>query len=348
MHQRAWRGPSVLREAGAKEADLVLATTNMDEVNMLCALTAKRLGAKYTIARIRDVAYTEDLASLQKDLAIDAVINPEYATALEISRLLRLLTAANVDTFFRGKVEMIGVRVREEDPIVGHPCPTCSAGPAPCPSSSPPQAEGRVIIPDGSFVPRPGDKLFVTGTPKDLSIYLRSLGRDLPKVQSAFLIGGSRIAHYLSKCSCPWGWGHPGGERRGALPCRSLSGSPGALVLYGDGTDQELLASEHFANNDAFVALTGRDEDNLISALYAQQQGIPQSGGQVQPDELRCRGPGRLPGCVSGPQAHHRSPHPPAGPGLENKEGSVMSALYRLADTDAEAAEFILQENTPP
>lgn len=88
--------PSVLREAGAKEADLVLATTNMDEVNMLCALTAKRLGAKYTIARIRDVAYTEDLASLQKDLAIDAVINPEYATALEISRLLRLPAAANV------------------------------------------------------------------------------------------------------------------------------------------------------------------------------------------------------------------------------------------------------------
>ena len=115
-----------------------------------------------------------------------------------------------------------------------------------------------------------------------------------------------------------------------------------------DGTDQEPLASEHFANNDAFVALTGRDEDNLISALYAQQRGHPQSGGQVQPDELRCRGPGRRPGVRGGPQAHHRSPHPPAGPGLENKEGGVMSALYRLADTDAEAAEFILQENTPP
>ena len=95
--------PSVLREGGAGEADLVLATTNMDEVNMLCALTSKRLGAKYTIARIRDVAYTEDLASLQKDLSIDSVINPEYSTALEISRLLRFPAAANVDTFFRGK-----------------------------------------------------------------------------------------------------------------------------------------------------------------------------------------------------------------------------------------------------
>ena len=163
--------PSVLREAGAKEADLVLATTNMDEVNMLCALTAKRLGAKYTIARIRDVAYTEDLASLQKDLAIDAVINPEYATALEISRLLRLPAAANVDTFFRGKVEMIGVRVREEDPIVGHPLSDLF-GRASTLSIlfSAAERKGEVIIPDGSFVPRPGDKLFVTGTPKDLSI----------------------------------------------------------------------------------------------------------------------------------------------------------------------------------
>lgn len=113
--------PSVLREAGVEDADLVLATTNLDEVNMLCALTAKRLGAKFTIARIRDLAYTDDLPALQKDLNIDAVINPEYATALEISRLLRFPAAANVDTFFRGKVEMLGIRVQEGDPMVGIP-----------------------------------------------------------------------------------------------------------------------------------------------------------------------------------------------------------------------------------
>ena len=111
----------MLAEAGAEDADLVLATTNMDEVNMLCCLTAKRLGAKYTIARIRDVVYTDDLAALQKELNVDAVINPEYSTALEISRLLRFPAAANVDTFFRGKVEMLGIRVREGDPIVGIP-----------------------------------------------------------------------------------------------------------------------------------------------------------------------------------------------------------------------------------
>ena len=340
--------PSVLREAGAKEADLVLATTNMDEVNMLCALTAKRLGAKYTIARIRDVAYTEDLASLQQDLAIDAVINPEYATALEISRLLRLPAAANVDTFFRGKVEMIGVRVREEDPIVGHPLSDLF-GRASTLSIlfSAAERKGEVIIPDGSFVPRPGDKLFVTGTPKDLSIYLRSLGRDLPKVQSAFLIGGSRIAHYLSKMLLSMGVRVTLVEND-EEHCRRLSEwLPGALVLYGDGTDQELLASEHFANNDAFVALTGRDEDNLISALYAQQQGIRKVVAKCNRMNYAAVVQAAGLECVVAPKLITVAHILRLVRGLETKEGSVMSALYRLADTDAEAAEFILQENTP-
>ena len=132
--------PSVLREAGVEDADLVLATTNLDEVNMLCALTAKRLGAKFTIARIRDLAYTDDLPALQKDLNIDAVINPEYATALEISRLLRFPAAANVDTFFRGRWRCWAFACRRETLWWGFLCPTFSVGPAVCRSSSPPQS----------------------------------------------------------------------------------------------------------------------------------------------------------------------------------------------------------------
>ena len=267
--------PSVLREAGVEDADLVLATTNLDEVNMLCALTAKRLGAKFTIARIRDLAYTDDLPALQKDLNIDAVINPEYATALEISRLLRFPAAANVDTFFRGKVEMLGIRVQEGDPMVGIPLSDLFRRASSLSILfSAAERKGEVIIPNGDFVPRVGDKLYVTGSPKDLSSYLRTLGRDLPGIHSAFLIGGSRIAHYLSKMLLSMGVRVTLVESNEAH-CRRLSESlPEALILHGDGTDQELLLSEHFTNNDAFIALTGRDEDNLISALYAQQQGL--------------------------------------------------------------------------
>ena len=115
------------------------------------------------------MAYTEDLASLQKDLSIDSVINPEYSTALEISRLLRFPAAANVDTFFRGKVEMLGVRVRETDSIVGHPLSELFGHNSPNILFSACERKGQVIIPNGDFVPQAGDKLYVTGTPRDLS-----------------------------------------------------------------------------------------------------------------------------------------------------------------------------------
>ena len=179
------------------------------------------------------------------------------------------------------------------------------------------------------------------------AIYLRSLGRDLPKVQSAFLIGGSRIAHYLSKMLLSMGVRVTLVEND-EEHCRRLSEwLPGALVLYGDGTDQELLASEHFANNDAFVALTGRDEDNLISALYAQQQGIRKVVAKCNRMNYAAVVQAAGLECVVAPKLITVAHILRLVRGLENKEGSVMSALYRLADTDAEAAEFILQENTP-
>ena len=333
--------PSVLREGGAGEADLVLATTNMDEVNMLCALTSKRLGAKYTIARIRDVAYTEDLASLQKDLSIDSVINPEYSTALEISRLLRFPAAANVDTFFRGKVEMLGVRVRETDSIVGHPLSELFGHNSPNILFSACERKGQVIIPNGDFVPQAGDKLYVTGTPRDLSAYLRTLGRDLPKIHSAFLIGGSRIAHYLSKLLLSMGVRVTLVENN-EEHCRRLSEwLPDALVLHGDGTDQELLASEHFTNNDAFIALTGRDEDNLISALYAQQQGIRKVVAKSNRMNYSAVVQAAGLDCVVAPKLITVARILRLVRGLQDKSGSVMTALYQIADTDAEAADSV-------
>lgn len=123
------------------------------------------------------------------------------------------------------------------------------------------ERKGEVIIPNGDFVPRVGDKLYVTGSPKDLSSYLRHLGGTCRESTPPFSSGGSRIAHYLSKMLLSMGVRVTLVESNEAH-CRRLSESlPEALILHGDGTDQELLLSEHFTNNDAFIALTGRDED---------------------------------------------------------------------------------------
>ena len=340
--------PSVLREAGAEDADLLLATTNMDEVNMLCALTAKRLGTKYTIARIRDVAYTEDLASLQQDLNIDTVINPEYSTSLEISRLLRFPTAANVDTFFRGKVEMIGVVLRPEDPIVDVPLSNLFGKTRSLSILfSAAERNGTVIIPDGSFIPKAGDKLYITGTPKALSAYLVTLGRDLPRIHSVFIVGGSRISHYLARLLLSMNIRVTLVEKDPAL-CRLLSERlPEALILQGDGTDQELLASEHFTNNDAFIALTGQDEGNLITALYARQQGMRKVIAKCNRGNYASVGRDAGLDSVVSPKLITVSRILRVVRGLQDKSGSVMACLYQITDAGAEAAEFILQDNTP-
>lgn len=339
--------PSVLREAGASTSDLVLATTNMDEVNMLCALTAKRMGAKYTIARIRDVAYTADLPLLQKDLCIDSVINPEYSTAQEISRLLRFPAATNVDTFFRGKVEMVGVMVREGDYIVNSPLSTLFGKTRNLSILfSAAERDGQIIIPGGSFVPRVGDKLYLTGKPIDISAYLQTLGRGLPHIHSVFLIGGSRIAHYLTNMLIPMGIKVTLVENDEAR-CRTLSEQiPNALVLHGDGTEQELLASEHFTNNDVFIALTGRDEDNLITALYARQQGIKKVIAKCSRENYAAVARAAGLDSVVAPKLITVSHILRLVRGLQNKSGSVMTSLYQIADNGAEAAEFLLSAGT--
>ena len=169
---------ATLREAGAGNADLLVAATNSDEVNMVCSLTAKSLGAKYTIARIRNQEYTASVADLRRDLKIDMVINPENTTAAEISRLLRFPAAANIESFCRGMVELMGFRLQEGDFLVGSPL-----------YSLPGQVkklsllfcavdrEGQVSIPNGSFVPQAGDLLLMIGRPASLEQFFLQLGR---------------------------------------------------------------------------------------------------------------------------------------------------------------------------
>ncbi|MEA4934830.1 MAG: NAD-binding protein, partial [Lawsonibacter sp.] len=101
-----------LREAGVDSADLLVAATSSDEVNMVCCLLSKNMGTKHTIARIRNPEYTSSLVELRRNLKIDMVINPESATAVEISRLLRFPSATNIETFCRGRVELMGFRLQ--------------------------------------------------------------------------------------------------------------------------------------------------------------------------------------------------------------------------------------------
>lgn len=336
-----------LREAGAEDADLLVAATNSDEVNMVCCLTAKHLGAKYTIARIRNPEYNLGLHELKKNMGIDMVINPENATAVEISRLLRFPSAANIETFCRGRVELMGFRLQEGDFLVNQPLHALSAQVKQlsllvCAVDR----DGEVTIPNGSFVPQVGDKLYLIGRPTSLDQFFRLLGRYSPKVKTVFIVGGGKISVYLTailekmkmrvkivELS----------EKR----CRLVSEMmPRTTVICGDGTDQELLESERMSAADAFVALTDRDEDNLIISLYAMQQGMHKVVTKC--NRQNYTGIARAVGLdsVISPKLITAAQILQLVRGMQNSKGSVMNTLYRIADGKTEAMEFTVGPST--
>ena len=336
-----------LRESGVDTADIIIAATSLDEVNMVCCLTAKRLGAKYTIARVRNVEYAVELSVLKKELGIDMVINPENATAVEISRLLRFPSAANIETFYRGRVELIGFRVQEDDFICGHslaelnhrvkelPILFCAA-----------ERGDEVIIPDGRYAPQAGDKLYLIGQPIGMSQFFKLLGRYTPKVKDVFIVGGGRIAHYLTAILEGMNM-HVKLVERNMDRCRHISEVlPRTMVICGDGTDQELLESESVSASDAFIALTDRDEDNLIISLYAMQMGI----GKViaKSNRQNYAGLARAVGLdsVISPKLITANQILQVVRGMENSKGSVMTALYKIASGNAEAMEFVVNQTT--
>ena len=338
---------SVLQEAEADSADVLVASTNLDEVNMVCCMLAKNMGAKYTIARIRNPEYYSDMAQMKQRFGINMVINPENSTAVEISRLLRFPSAANIETFCRGRVELMGLRIQEGDFLVGQPLHAladrlqqlailfCAA-----------ERNGSVVIPNGSFVPQVNDRLFIIGRPDGIDQFFRLLGRYHAKVRSVFVVGGGRISMYLAYLL----------EKmhievkiveRSETRCRAISEKlPRCMVICGDGTDQELLESESLASSDAFVALTDRDEDNLIISLYAMQLGLPKV--IAKSNRQNYAGIAHAVGLdsVISPKLITASEILHVVRGMQNSQGSVMKSLYRIADDQAEATEFAVSKTT--
>lgn len=339
---------ATLIEAGAPDADLLVAATNSDEINMVCCLTAKHLGAKYAIARIRNPEYNTGLSDLKRNMGIDMVINPENATAVEISRLLRFPPAANIETFCRGRVELIGFRLLEEDFLVNRPLHALSDQVKQlsllfCAVERP---GGEVVIPNGSFVPQAGDKLYLIGRPSSLDQFFRLLGRYSPKVKSVFIVGGGKISLYLSAVLEKM-------KMRVKIVeiqkdrCRFISERlPHTTVICGDGTDQELLESENMAANDAFVALTDRDEDNLIISLYALQKGLKKVVAKCNRQNYTGIVQHLGLDSVISPKLITAGHILQVVRGMQNSKGSVMNALYRIAEGGAEAAEFAVNGTT--
>ena len=261
----------VQKEAFEDGADLLIATTSSDEINILACLVAKKLGTQHTIARIRNPEYEKQLRFMRDELGLSMIINPEKTTAREIARVLRFPSAIKREQFCRQRFELIEYRLAEDNPLVGLQLADlyrnirvkiliCAV------------ARGQqTIIPTGATVLQKGDKIYLTASARDLESFFRKLNIFKERANNVMIVGASRIAYYLVKELQDI-------QKRvtvidsDAARCQAMSEKfPGVLVIHGDGADSELLSEERIDEMDAFVPLTGLDETNIILAMYASQ-----------------------------------------------------------------------------
>ena len=336
----------VLLEAGVRSADLVVAVTGSDELNIVCCLIAKKLGAKHTVARVRSPEYYKEANLLKREIGVSMIINPEYAAAQEISRLLRVPAAFSVEAFARGLVEMIGFPLLESDGMAGIPLAEYNRrhpnGVLMCAAIR----GGEVFVPNGAFVPQVGDKVYIIGSQRETARFFESLGRSGSGIRHITVLGGSKIATYLA-----WAVEKVGMKVRiveqDPAKCEALADKlPGSLIIQGDGTDSAVIETENLLSTDAFIALTNRDEENLLMAMSAQRAGVTKVIAKLnRPNYIEMMREFGVDSIISPKEitANQISAYVRA---ITGTQGSAVEHLYKLLGGAIEAVEFTAVPST--
>ncbi len=332
--------PETLREAGAADADLLLAATEQDEVNMVCGISARHLGTQHVIARIRDPEYLSQTEFLREALGLSVIVNPERECAREISRVLRFPSAVRVDAFSKGSLEIVEHKVSPDSRLDGMQLKNLVRELGAKVLVSVVERDDEAIIPNGDFVLRAGDRLSITGTARELRRFFIAAGQYVRPVRKVMIIGGGRIAVYLTRLLLESGMDvtvvEKDRDRCDAL-CDLI---PDAHIIWGDATRGDVLLEDGLASADAFVALTGEDGDNIVTSLYARSCGVGKIVAKVNREHfseiLENSG---LDSIVTPKDvvAQQLARYVRA---MNNSVGSSMETLYRLADGMVEALEF--------
>ncbi len=262
----------VQKEAQGQRAELLIATTSSDEINILSCLVAKKLGIPHTIARVRNPEYEKQLRFMREELGLSMAINPEKAAAREIARVLRFPTAMKVESFSKGRLELVEYRVKENSALDGvqllNLYKSLRVRVLICAVSR----KGETIIPSGDFVLRAGDKIYLTSSSDQLAQFFRQLGVFRAKASSVMIVGASKICYYLASELLDMDMSVKIIDQSEQRCIRMAEQLPRALLIVGDGTDSELLREEGIDQTDAFVAITGMDEANILMSMSAAKQ----------------------------------------------------------------------------
>lgn len=337
----------VLEQAGVKEADLLIALAGADEINLLCCMTAHCMNQNiHTIARVRSPEYTEQIYKMRGMFGLSMTVNPEKQAAVEIERLLRYPGFLKRDTFAKGRVEIVELRIDEKSKlcdvalndmnnIVKCKILVCAV-----------LRNGAATMPGGNFVLREGDRIFVTAPKETLTVLLKNLGVITHKVKSVILCGGGRMSYYLAKLLQKSGIGVQIIERNQER-CEQLAELlPSTDIILGDASSQFLLEQQGISQCNALVSMTGLDELNMIISLYATSCGVPQIitklgrmdntnildklalGSVISPKEL----------CCNTIVRYVRA--------MKNQTGAALT-MHTIAEGQAEAMEFLVEDGTP-
>ena len=337
----------VLLEAGIKNADLMIATTDSDEHNLLAALFAKRANDEcHTIARIRDPEYFNDIRYIREELNLSMVINPELAAAREISRLIKFPAALEIDTFARGRVDLIKLVLPKESPLDGVKVFEI-ANKTKCDVLICVVERGdEVIIPKGDFVLQKSDSVWFIADHKNALSFFKSAGVTVSNtVKNIMLIGGGKLTYYTAKLLEETGIKTKIVEVNEER-CRYLSEElPKAMVINGDGTDQQLLLEEGINSADAVASMTGIDEENIMLSLYVGSVSNAKLITKVNRITFEDVIGGLNLGSIINPKNITADAIMTYVRAMSNSMGSNVASLCKIASDKAEALEFRVSGN---
>lgn len=331
----------VQTEAGVEDANLFIAATSSDELNILSCLVAKKIGAKHTVARVRNPDYLKQMHFFKEELGLNMVVNPELDAANEIAKVLRFPSAINIETFSRGNVDLAEIKITANNPL----CETAVA-------DIPRIINGKVLlcavqrgvnvyIPRGDFIIKSGDKVHITGARGDIIKFMKKLGMYKHRTKNIMIIGGGKMGYYLARQLCESGYYNVKIIEIDPDRCKHLSEVlRDAKIINADGTDRAVLYEQGLENQDAFVALTTIDEENIISSMYASSLGISKTVAKVNRVSYQVLESIGMDSAFSSKAiaanriiAYARA--------LENSgESSSVQTLYKLIGGQVEALEF--------
>ena len=262
---------SVQMEAGIENADLIIAVTASDELNLLCCTVAKQVGDCAAIARVRTPDYSKEAGYLREKLGLTMIINPELEASLETARILYMPTALEVNSFAHGQAEIVKFKIPEGNLLDGMTIAALGKSITNEILICAIEREGEVYIPGGNFQMAKDDIVSFVAPRRHIRSFLKKIGFKTKQVKDAMIVGGGKASYYLAKQLIAMGIDVKIIEQNKER-CEELSILlPEAIIINGDGTDEEVLREEGIEYAQAFIPLTGIDEENIMLTLHAKQ-----------------------------------------------------------------------------